>query len=178
MPALRDFLARFRPAGPPGAAARAGVPADRSCELEAEVGPVLALLGSTDAECERIIAQARRDAGQITAAAQAEAAAIAADAGQRARAAREEAARQVVAMARDEAAETVAMRQAAGQRTRRELAGQRMPALVSRAWTPSGNCRVTAHERGVGRGQRAGQRPGPPPPGRRGHPAAGLLQLS
>lgn len=34
MPALRDFLARFRPAGPPGAAARAGVPADRSRELE------------------------------------------------------------------------------------------------------------------------------------------------
>ncbi len=132
MPALRDFLARFRPAGPPGAAARAGVPADRSGELEAEVGPVLTLLESTDAECERIIAQARRDAGQITAAAQAQAAAIAADAGQRARAAREEAARQVVTMARDEAAGTVdSARQQA--RNTRELARQRMPALVSRA---------------------------------------------
>ncbi len=132
MPALRDFLARFRPAGPPGAAARAGVPADRSRELQAEVAPVLTLLESTDAECERIIAQARRDAGQITAAAQAEAAAIAADAGQHARAAREEAARQVVAVAQDKAAETVAMARQQATRTR-ELAGQRMPALVSRA---------------------------------------------
>ena len=41
MPDLRDFLSRFRPAGAPGAA-RAGV------------GPVLALLGGTQAECERI----------------------------------------------------------------------------------------------------------------------------
>ena len=133
MPALRDFLARFRPAGPPGAAARAGVPADRSRELEAEVGPVLALLGSTDAERERIIAQARRDdAEQITAAARAEGAAITADAEQRAGAAREETARQVVALARDEAAGTVDMARQQAMRTR-ELAGQRMPALVSRA---------------------------------------------
>jgi nucleotide-binding universal stress UspA family protein len=132
MPALRDFLARFRPAGPPGAAARAGVPADRSRELEAEVGPVLALLESTDAERERIIAQARRDAGQITAEAQAEAAAIAADAEQRAKRAREEAARQVVALARDEAAGTVEGARQQAIRTR-ELARQRMPALVSQA---------------------------------------------
>jgi vacuolar-type H+-ATPase subunit H len=132
MPALRDFLVRFRPAGPPGAAARAGVPADRSRELEAEVGPVLALLENADAERERIIAQARRDADQITAAARAEAAAIAADAGRRAGVARAEAARQAMALARDEAAQAVdsAMRQA--MRTR-ELAGQRMPALASRA---------------------------------------------
>ena len=132
MPALRDFLTRFRSAGPPGAAARAGVPADRSGELEAEVGPVLALLESTDAERERIIAQARRDAGQITAAARAQAAAIAADAGRRATAARVQTARQAMVLARDGAARAVdsAMRQA--MRTR-ELAGQRMPALVSRA---------------------------------------------
>ncbi|MGO8896046.1 MAG: hypothetical protein ACLP8X_02345 [Streptosporangiaceae bacterium] len=64
MPALRDFLAHLRPAGPPGAPARAGVSADRTRELEAEVGSVLALLESTDAERERIIAQARRDADQ------------------------------------------------------------------------------------------------------------------
>jgi hypothetical protein len=74
---LRDFLSRFRPAGAPGAA-RVGVPADRSRELEAELGPVLALLAGTDAECRRIITRARRDAEQITAEARAEAAAIAA----------------------------------------------------------------------------------------------------
>jgi vacuolar-type H+-ATPase subunit H len=130
MPELRDFLARFRPAGAPGAA-RAGVPADRARELEAEVGPVLALLDGADAQCKRIIAQARRDAGQITAAAQAEAAVIAADAGRRAAAAREEAAQQVMTSAREDAASTVhrAWQQAA--RTR-ELARARMPVLVGR----------------------------------------------
>lgn len=130
MPALHDFLARFRPAGPPGAA-RAAVPADRSRELAAEVGPVLALLDGTAAERDRIAAQARRDAGQITAAAQAQAAAIAAAAAQHAKAARKEAAGQVMASARDEAARTV--ESASRQATRiRELARQRMPPLVSR----------------------------------------------
>ena len=130
MPELRDFLARFRPAGAPGAA-RAGVPADRARELEAEVGPVLALLDGADAQWKRIIAQAQRDAGQITAAAQAEAAVIAADAGRHAAAVREEAARQAMASAWEEAASTVdgARQQAA--RTR-ELARERMPVLVGR----------------------------------------------
>jgi cell division septum initiation protein DivIVA len=129
VPDLRNFL--FRPAGAPGAA-RAGVPADRRRELEAEVGPVLALLAGTDAEHGQIIARARRDAEQVTAGARAEAAAIAADAGRRAATTREEAVRQVMAAARAEADRTVddARRQAA--RTR-ELAGQRMPALVSRS---------------------------------------------
>jgi len=132
MPALHDFLARFRPAGSPGAAARAAVPADPSLGLEAELGPVLALLADADAERGRIIAGARRDAEQITAGARAQAADIAADADRRARAARDEAARQVVALAQDEAATAVdgATRQAA---RIGELAGQRMPALVSRA---------------------------------------------
>ncbi len=131
MPDLRDFLSRFRPAGAPGAA-RAGVPADRSRELEAELGPVLALLAGTDAECGQLTDQARREAGQVTAQARVEAAAIAAAAGKRAEAMREEATRQAMAAARDEAATAVrdAERQAA--RTR-ELARQRMPALVSRA---------------------------------------------
>ncbi len=98
VPDLRDFLSRFRPAGAPGAAL-AGVPADRRRELEAEVGPVLALLAGTQAECERIITQARLDAGQLVAEAGTEAAAIAADAARRAAAAREEAARRVMAAA-------------------------------------------------------------------------------
>jgi vacuolar-type H+-ATPase subunit H len=131
MPQLRDFLARFRPAGSPGAA-RAGVPADRSRELKAEVGPVLTLLDGTDAECERIIAQARREAEQIMAAARAEAAVIAAAAGQRAEEAREEAVRQVMALARDEASQNMAGARRQALQTR-ELARQRMPALVSRA---------------------------------------------
>lgn len=132
MPQLRDFLARFRSAGPPGAAALAGVPADRSRALEAEVGPVLVLLQSTDAQRDRMIAQARRDAGQILAAARAEAAAIAADAARRAQVAREEAARQVMARALDEAARDIDSARQQAARTR-ELARKRIPALAARA---------------------------------------------
>lgn len=132
MPGLRDFLSRFRPAGSPGAAARGGVPADRSGELEAELGPVLALMDSTDADRERIIAQARRDAEQAVADARAGAAVIAADARRRAEVAREEAAQQVMAEARAEAARVMADATQQAARTR-QLAGQRAPALVSRA---------------------------------------------
>jgi vacuolar-type H+-ATPase subunit H len=108
------------------------VPADRSGELQAELDPVLALLDAVDAECARIVAQARRDAGQIVAAARAEATGRLADADQRARAARDEAVGEVLAGARAEAAAAVAdaARQASQER---ELAGQRLPALVSRA---------------------------------------------
>ncbi|HEY7260223.1 MAG TPA: hypothetical protein VH589_01920 [Trebonia sp.] len=129
---MRDFLDRFRPAGSPGAAARSGVPADRSRQLAAEVGPVLALLDESDAERARIVEQARRDAEQVMAAARAEAAAIAADAQRRAQAAREAAEREVLGAARAEAAAAVAaaIRQAAAIR---ELAGQRMPSLVDQA---------------------------------------------
>jgi vacuolar-type H+-ATPase subunit H len=131
MPPLRDFLTRFRPAGSPGAAARAGVPADRSGELESEVAPVLALLDDTQAERERLITQARHEAEQIVAAARSAAGAIAADAAQRAETAREQAAQQVMTAARRQAARTadIARHQAAQVS---ELARQRMPALVSR----------------------------------------------
>jgi vacuolar-type H+-ATPase subunit H len=131
MPPLRDFLTRFRPAGSPGAAARAGVPADRSGELESEVTPVLARLDDTQAERERLIAQARHDAEQIVAAARSAAEAIAVDAAQRAETVREQAAQQVMAAARKQADRTTAdASQQAAQI--RELARQRMPALVSR----------------------------------------------
>ena len=131
MPALRDFLTRFRPAGSPGAAERAGVPADHAGELESEVAPVLALLADIEAERGRLITQARRDAEQIVTDAQSAAAAIAADAAQHAEAVREQAARRVMTAAREQAAWTVSeARQQAAQT--RELARQRMPALVSR----------------------------------------------
>jgi vacuolar-type H+-ATPase subunit H len=101
MPPLRDFLTRFRPAGSPGAAA--GVPADRSGELESEVAPVLTLLDDTETERECLIAQARPDAEQIVAAARSEAAAIAADAAQRAETVREQAAQRAMTAAREQA---------------------------------------------------------------------------
>ena len=131
MPPLRDFLTRFRPAGSPGAAVRAGVPADRSGELEAEVAPILARLDDTEAERERLIAQARRDAEQIVADARSAADTITAGAAQRADTVREQTAQQVMTAARKQSAKTTqaAMQQAA---QIRELARQRMPALVSR----------------------------------------------
>ena len=130
MPPLRDFLTRFRPAGSPGAAARAGVPADRSGELESEVAPVLALLDDTQAERERLITQAHGEAEQIVAAARSAASVISADAAQRAETLREQAARQVMTAARRQAARTAdhARHQAA---QISELARQRMPVLIS-----------------------------------------------
>lgn len=132
MPQLRDFIHRFRPAGAPGAAGCAGVPADRARELAAEVVPVLTLLDDTRAECERIVARARRDATAIMAAARAEAAAISADGDQRARAVRDEAARQITAAAATAAAAMVADAEQEAVRIRAR-AGQRMPRLVGAA---------------------------------------------
>ena len=132
MPEGRDFLDRFRPAGAPGSAARAGVPADRARELAAELDPVLALLDGTRAECEQIIAEAGRQAEQIMAAARSEAGRIAADADTRARAARDEATRRVLAQAGERvAAATTAGGQDADRA--REWAAQRLPALVAKA---------------------------------------------
>ena len=131
MPALRDYLDRFRPAGAPGAAGT-GVPADRSRELEAELTAVLALLDGVHAECAGVVAQARRDAERIVAATRAEAAAVANDADRRARAARDEAAGEVLTAARADAIGTVAQADQQALRVR-DRARQRIPALASRA---------------------------------------------
>ena len=131
MPALRDYLDRFRPAGAPGAGGT-GVPADRSRELEAELTAVLALLDSVHAECAGVVAQARRDAERIVAAACAEATAVANDADRRARAALDHAAGEVLAAARADAVGTVAHADQQALRVR-DRARQRIPALASRA---------------------------------------------
>ena len=132
MTQTREFLDRFRPAGAPGAAARAGVHADRARELAAEVEPVLALLDDVHAECERIVTQAQREANQITGQAQAEVARIGRDAERRARAARDEATAGVLAQARADAQQAAA---GAGQQALQiqRLAKRRMPELVATA---------------------------------------------
>ncbi len=134
MPQLRDFLDRFRPAGAPGAAARAraGVPADRSRELAAEVGPVLALLDEPTAEGAALVERARQDAASLLAAARAEAAAITANGARRARTVREEALQEAVGAAQAEAARMVADAQARAAQVQ-VLAEKRMPGLVERA---------------------------------------------
>jgi hypothetical protein len=55
---VRDILDRFRPAGTPGAATAAGVPADRRESAAAELEPVFAALAETVARC----AAVRREA--------------------------------------------------------------------------------------------------------------------
>jgi len=93
---------------------------------------VLALLDDVDAECARILDQARRDADGVRAAARTQAAVIIADGDRAAQDVREEATRQVLDAARSEASQAVAAaeRQAA---QIRELARRRMPALADRA---------------------------------------------
>ena len=58
MPRARDFLARFRPVGTPGAAAAAGVPADRVAEAGAELEPLFVMLADTETEIDRVRASA------------------------------------------------------------------------------------------------------------------------
>lgn len=122
MPQARDFLDRFRPAGAPGAASRAGVPGNRAAELSAELEPALTLLADAHAECGRMIATARRDAERIADDARQQAAALAAEAHDRARTAREAAMEQALAAARAEASAAVSAAQARAGRRRAAFA--------------------------------------------------------
>lgn len=132
MPKLRNLLDRLRPAGIPGAAARAGVPADRVAELTAELAGVFGAFEPVEAECRAIRAAAERDARDVRQRAADQAEAMVADAranaGVQRAAAAAEAARHV--SAGREALEADAERLAARIRVR---ADERMPALVERA---------------------------------------------
>lgn len=91
MASWRDFLLRFRPAGVAGAAAPAGVPADRMAEARAELAPVFDLLADTErdvaalreagvVEARRRVERARRQARDIVAEARVRAPAVRAEA--------------------------------------------------------------------------------------------------
>jgi cell division septum initiation protein DivIVA len=132
VPQFRDLLARFRPAGAPGAASRVGVAVDRAHELSAELDPVLALLAATHAECERMVSEARRDARRITEEAQEQSAAIGVAARRRAEAVRAAAAEEVLAAARAQAATAARDAESAAQRPR-HAGERRIDELVSAA---------------------------------------------
>jgi len=102
VPGVRYLLDRFRPAGAPGPAGAAAVPADRHRSVADEVAPILAALAEVEAQCDRIRHQAREDAERRRAEA----------AGQ---------ARTAVARARGEAA---AIRAAAAARIREDTAAE------------------------------------------------------
>jgi vacuolar-type H+-ATPase subunit H len=116
MPTLRDLLRRWRPADAPGAAARAGVPCDRTPQPELELADVLGARQSVQAEC-RTIRDAARDAHLTTMRAQKKAQAIIGDA-------RTTAAAERAVIVAD--AERLAARI-------RARADQRMPATIARA---------------------------------------------
>ncbi|MGI5133250.1 hypothetical protein ACQEXA_00205 [Streptomyces sp. CA-106110] len=127
---LRDFLARFRPTGAPGAAVT-GVPADRAAERAAELEPSLALLSDVQEEAARIRAAADQEAAAIRKSAARQAADIVAAARAQAPHVRRDAAMP----ARGAALREVEGRVAAGERTAslvHERARERMPALVDR----------------------------------------------
>jgi hypothetical protein len=64
MPGLRGFLARWRPAESPGPAVGGAVPLDRSVQLTAELGPVLALLDDAAARAAALRDTAAREAAE------------------------------------------------------------------------------------------------------------------
>lgn len=75
---IRDFLYRLRPAGAPGPAGPAGVPADRRADAEQELAEIFAALAATEAECadirsraeweaDRSVERAQRMAGAVVA---------------------------------------------------------------------------------------------------------------
>ncbi len=76
MPPLRDFMDRFRPAGTPGAAARPGVPADRSADAAAELTGLLVLLDDVQDAAQKIRRDAAERADEIRRAAHQQAAQI------------------------------------------------------------------------------------------------------
>lgn len=131
MPRSRDLLARFRPAGTPGAAAATGVPADRVAERSAELEPVLAQLADTETEVARLLTEASAEAERRRAEGDARARAVVAAARQQAEAERADAAGRVRRQGEGESAEIAeAARREADDIGRR--ADARTPGLVAR----------------------------------------------
>ncbi len=67
MPRIRDVLYRFRPAGAPGQASAAGVPADRAADLAAELEPLFARLAPVERARADLLESARSDAAAVRA---------------------------------------------------------------------------------------------------------------
>lgn len=116
----RDLLQRFRPAGAPGTAAAAGVPADRVAELSAELEPVLAQLDEATQEAVRIRVGGSREAARLRTEAEQRARTMVATATREAEADRLAAAARVNRRAAAEAAETLDVARAEAAALRRE----------------------------------------------------------
>ena len=130
MPRVRDLLYRFRPAGAPGPASAAAVPADRAADRAAELAPVLALLDETEERCAALRAEADRDAEARRGRALETARAVVADAESRVGSERAEAAAAVAGAAAEESATTLRSAEAEAERLLARAA-VRTPAFVA-----------------------------------------------
>lgn len=91
---VRGILRRFKPAGAPGAAIGAAVPADRTAEHDAELQPLFASLQDAEAEAQAIRARAAAEATDIRQEARLRAESIVEEAAERATLEQEKAERQ------------------------------------------------------------------------------------
>lgn len=126
-----DFLARFRPVGTPGAAATAGVPADRIVELTAELGPVLDALADTLAQAAAIRASAAEEALRRRRDGHARAEAVVVAAGERAEAEQAETLTRARGQAEDTVSQAVRAARAEAAAIEKRV-GERLPAMVDR----------------------------------------------
>lgn len=108
MPAARGFLERFRTGGTPGAAAGAGVPADRVAERDAELAAVFERLEDVEAACATQRAEALDQAEARRVGASAQARRLLAAARDEAETDRRQAAAAIAAQADEESAAIVA----------------------------------------------------------------------
>jgi vacuolar-type H+-ATPase subunit H len=128
---VRDLLYRFRPAGAPGPASAAAVPADRAADREGELAPVLDLLAETEEQCAALREDSVRGAEGRHEQARSAAHRVVAEAESRAPGERADAAAGVAAQAAGERAATVAEAHDEADRLL-VLAAQRTPAWVER----------------------------------------------
>jgi vacuolar-type H+-ATPase subunit H len=131
MPGVRDLLDRFRPAGSPGAATAAGVPADRCAAVTAELEPVLAALARVERTCDELRRDAAEAATRRVTEAHGRARAIVAHAHSEAPSVRAAAAAQRREQAAAELTRLVADAEATADDERRR-ADERLPVLIDR----------------------------------------------
>lgn len=131
MPRAPDLLRRFLPAGAPGPAGMAGVPADRVADATAELAPVFAALAATEARCDEALDQGRRDAVDAAQRATERARTIAATADERAAAERVDALARAQRITEEQAAAELAAALAHADRLQAD-ARRRIPEYVAR----------------------------------------------
>ncbi len=131
MPSSRGFLDRFRASGTPGAAAGAGVPADRVTERDVELAALLEQLSATEQAADEIRSDARARARSRREAGAAESRRLLAAARRDAESDRRDAAARVAALSEKETAQTLAAASAEADRIR-EHAADALPSYAER----------------------------------------------